>query len=193
MSSPQEQRYTMFDDEEPTPDAAPPASASWLSRLESEFGDGVLATTTYHNEPTASVAPEALHEIMVWLKAQGFLLLSDLTAWDDYPRTDPRFWVIYQLTNIEAREGLRVKVGLSEKSPEVDSVVDVWPGADFLEREVYDLMGITFKNHPDLRRIMMPEEWEGHPLRRDYPPVYEEVQFTHNVDQINRRKPYATE
>lgn len=169
------------------------SDAGILSRVADQLGDGLLATSERFGDPSVTVSADALHGLMTWLQADGFVLLSDLTAWDDHPRTDPRFWVIYQLTNVTSREILTVRVGLPEKKPEIASVTDIWPGANFLEREVYDLMGITFKNHPNLKRIMMPEEWEGHPLRRDYPAIYEEVQFTHNFDEIQRRKPYATE
>ena len=119
-------------------------------------------------------------------------LLSDVTAHDCHGQASgPRFFVVYHMLNLDAPERLRVKVGLPEKKPVVDSVVPLWPGADYLEREVYDLFGIEFKNHPNLKRIMLPEEWEGHPLRKDFPVVYEEVQFTHNAAEIASRKPFA--
>ena len=127
----------------------------------------------------------------MWLRdIAGFALMSDVTSYDDLGK-DPRFYVVYHLVNLDTPERLRVKVGLPEKKPVVDSVTPLWPGANFLEREVYDLMGIEFKGHPNLKRIMMPDEWEGHPLRRDYPHVYEPVQFTHNSADIAKRKPFA--
>jgi NADH-quinone oxidoreductase subunit C len=82
---------------------------------------------------------------------------------------EPRFEVIYHLVSIPRRDRLRLKVRLSSDDPVVDSVVPVWPGANWLEREVFDLFGIRFNEHPDLRRILMPEDWEGYPLRKDYP------------------------
>ena len=95
------------------------------------------------------------------------------------------------LTNSLPARFAVVRRALSEKKPTVESVVPIWRGADYMEREVYDLFGIQFKNHPNLKRILMPEEWEGHPLRKDYPDVYEEVQFTHNAAEIAARKPFA--
>ena len=97
-----------------------------------------------------------------------FNYLSDVTCVDWYP-TEPRFEVIYHLLSIPNRERVRLKVKLDGGSPVVDSVVPVWPSANFFEREVFDLFGVRFSGHPYLRRIQMPEDWEGHPLRKDYP------------------------
>jgi NADH-quinone oxidoreductase subunit C len=97
-----------------------------------------------------------------------FNFLSDVTCVDWYP-SEPRFEVIYQLLSIPQKERVRLKVRLSGDSPAVESVTSVWPAANFFEREVYDLFGIRFTGHPYLRRIQMPENWEGHPLRKDYP------------------------
>lgn len=187
-------RYEEFADEPASaPEIGVEAEPTTLERLQAHFDKKVLQTSTRLGEATAIVEGKALSEIMQWLRDEaGFVLLSDLTAHDCHG-SDPRFWVIYQLTNIESPERLRIKVGLPEKKPVVESVVAIWPGANYLEREVYDLFGIEFKNHPDLRRIMMPDEWEGHPLRKDYPLVYEPVQFTHNAEEIRKRKPLAKE
>ncbi len=97
-----------------------------------------------------------------------FVAFSDVTAADFYPRREPRFDVVYHLVSPVRRARVRVKVqiGLDERVPTVTSV---WPGADWPEREVFDLFGIVFEGHADLRRLMMPEDWEGHPLRKDYP------------------------
>ena len=97
-----------------------------------------------------------------------FNYLSDLTCVDWYP-SEPRFEVIYHLLSIPKKERVRLKVRLQGNDPSLESVTPVWPGADFFEREVYDLFGVRFLGHPYLRRLMMPEEWEGHPLRKDYP------------------------
>lgn len=98
----------------------------------------------------------------------SFKFLADLTAVDRYP-IEPRFEVVYHLLSLETSRRLRLKVRLSGDNPCVDSVVPVWPAANAFEREVFDLFGIRFAGHPDLRRILMPEDWEGHPLRKDYP------------------------
>ena len=97
-----------------------------------------------------------------------FNFLADVTCVDWYP-SEPRFEVIYHLLSIPQKERVRLKVRLSGDAPVVESVTSVWPAANFFEREVYDLFGIRFTGHPYLRRIQMPENWEGHPLRKDYP------------------------
>ncbi|HEY1263914.1 MAG TPA: NADH-quinone oxidoreductase subunit C [Terriglobales bacterium] len=97
-----------------------------------------------------------------------FNFLSDVTCVDWYP-SSPRFEVVYHLLSIAKRERVRLKVRLDEESPVVDSVTPVWPAANYFEREVYDLFGVRFSGHPYLRRLLMPEDWQGHPLRKDYP------------------------
>jgi NADH-quinone oxidoreductase subunit C len=97
-----------------------------------------------------------------------FDLLSDITCVDRFPM-EPRFELQYQLTSISRRAQVRVRVRLPGADPAIDSVTLVWPGANWMEREVFDLFGIRFQGHPDLRRILLPDDWEGHPLRRDFP------------------------
>ncbi|HTR65513.1 MAG TPA: NADH-quinone oxidoreductase subunit C [Terriglobales bacterium] len=97
-----------------------------------------------------------------------FNFLSDVTCVDWYP-SEPRFEVIYHLFSIPKKERVRLKVKLSGEAPAVESVTSVWPAANYFEREVFDLFGIRFTGHPYLRRILMPEDWEGYPLRKDYP------------------------
>jgi NADH-quinone oxidoreductase subunit C len=94
--------------------------------------------------------------------------LSDITCVDWYPN-EPRFEMVYQLFSIPNRKYLRLKVKLSGSDASIDSLVPIWPGANFFEREVFDLFGVRFDQHPNLTRIMMPENWKGHPLRKDYP------------------------
>ena len=101
-------------------------------------------------------------------KALQFNLLSDATCLDRYP-LEPRFEVIYHLVSIPTRKRVGLKVRLAGNDPVVDSLVPVWPGANWLEREIFDLFGIRFTDHPDPRRILLPEDWEGFPLRKDYP------------------------
>jgi NADH-quinone oxidoreductase subunit C len=98
----------------------------------------------------------------------NFKYLSDVTAVDLYPN-EPRFEVVYHLLSLDTFRRLRLKVRLSGDDPRVDSVVPVWPGANAFERETFDLLGIRFEGHPNLSRILLPEDWEGHPLRKDYP------------------------
>lgn len=97
-----------------------------------------------------------------------FNFLSDVTCVDWYPQ-EPRFEVVYHLLSIPKKERVRLKVRLNSGSPAVESVTPLWPAANFFEREVYDLFGVRFNGHPYLRRLLMPEDWEGHPLRKDYP------------------------
>jgi NADH-quinone oxidoreductase subunit C len=97
----------------------------------------------------------------------SFDFLSDVTA-TDWPDREPRFWLAYHLSSSAHRHRIRVKVGLGSDDAVVASVVPLYPAADFYEREVFDLYGIGFEGHPDLRRILMPDDWEGHPLRKDY-------------------------
>ena len=97
-----------------------------------------------------------------------FDLLTDATCVDRFPQ-EPRFELNYHLVSIPRRDKIRLKVRLSGSDPVVDTLVPVWPGANWLEREIFDLFGIRFEGHPDLRRILLPEDWEGYPLRRDYP------------------------
>jgi NADH-quinone oxidoreductase subunit C len=121
------------------------------------------------NELSIYVAREFIREACNQLKTQGlFNFLSDLTCADFYPR-EPRFEVAYQLLSHRRKEFVRLKVGLSGDDAVVESLTPVWPASNFFEREIFDLFGVRFLGHPNLRRIMLPEDWEGHPLRRDYP------------------------
>jgi NADH-quinone oxidoreductase subunit C len=115
------------------------------------------------------IAAESIVCACRYLKAeQKFLRLSTVTAVDWYPE-EPRFEVVYHLHSLERNERLRLKCRVTGENPEIDSVTAIWRGANWYERETFDLFGIRFRNHPDLRRIMLPEAWEGYPLRKDYP------------------------
>jgi NADH-quinone oxidoreductase subunit C len=123
------------------------------------------------DEITIYIGRSALRDACVALRDDAncpFNYLSDVTCVDWYP-SDPRFEVVYHLLSISKRERVRLKVRLAEESPVVDSVTSVWPAANYFEREVFDLFGVRFTGHPYLRRLLMPEDWEGHPLRKDYP------------------------
>jgi len=120
-------------------------------------------------ELTIELAPERLIEACQFLKHNlKFERLSTVTAVDHYP-SEPRFEVVYHVHSIARNERLRLKCRLSGANPEIDSATVVWRSANWCEREVFDLFGIRFRNHPDLRRILMPDDWEGYPLRKDYP------------------------
>ncbi len=112
---------------------------------------------------------ESIRDAIAQLKNQGVTdYLSDLTCADFYPR-EPRFEMAYHLLSIARKDRVRLKVKLSGEDPVIESITPIWPSANFFEREVFDLFGIRFLGHPYLRRIMLPEDWEGHPLRKDYP------------------------
>jgi NADH-quinone oxidoreductase subunit C len=123
------------------------------------------------DEMTIYVPREVIRQAAALLKddsACPFNYLSDITCVDWYP-SEPRFEVVYHLLSIPHKERVRLKVRLSGENPALDSLTSIWPGANYFEREVFDLFGVRFNGHPYLRRIMMPENWEGHPLRKDYP------------------------
>jgi NADH-quinone oxidoreductase subunit C len=123
------------------------------------------------DEMTINLDRSALREACALLREDAacpFNFLSDVTCVDWYP-AEPRFEVVYHLLSIPEKERVRLKVRLNSSSPTIDSLCSIWPGANYFEREVFDLFGVRFAGHPYLRRIMMPEDWEGHPLRKDYP------------------------
>jgi NADH-quinone oxidoreductase subunit C len=136
-------------------------------RLRQRFAEVLHA----RGEVTVTVAPDQLLAALRYLRDEedlSFRFLSDLTA-TDWPGREPRFWLAYQLRSLEHRHWVRVKVGLPGEDPSVPSVTGVFRTADWHEREVFDFFGVIFRGHPDLRRIEMPEGWEGHPLRKDEP------------------------
>jgi NADH-quinone oxidoreductase subunit C len=120
--------------------------------------------------------------------SEQFELLIDVTAIDLWPEQTPRFYVVYLFRSISRNQLLSIRVALDGNEPVIPSITPVYPNANWYERELWDLFGIHFAGHPDLRRILMPHDWVGHPLRKDYPLGYEEPQFTFNVDQIQVRK-----
>ena len=136
----------------------------------SEFDpEAVIDGKHDRGELTLVIRPDRIQRVCEFLKGKrGYRYLSDVTAVDWFP-SEPRFEVIYHLYSHQRKERLRLKTRLSEASAEIASVVPVWGAANWYEREVFDLFGIQFRGHPHLRRILMPEDWQGHPLRKDYP------------------------
>ncbi len=120
------------------------------------------------NELTVTVMPSNIVAAAEAVKAAGYAYLMDVTAVDWYP-SEPRFQVSYHLLSMATKQLMRLAVMLPGEDPTVDSITSVWPSANFYEREVFDLFGIRFIGHPNLTRIMMPTDWKGHPLRKDYP------------------------
>jgi NADH-quinone oxidoreductase subunit C len=137
--------------------------------LDAFDADAILGGKFDRGELTLEVAPAKIASLCGFLKYdQGFVRLSTVTAVDRYP-AEPRFEVVYHLHSVEHKRRIRLKCRLHSSEPEINSVTQVWRSANWYEREVFDLFGIRFRNHPNLKRIMLPEEWEGHPLRKDYP------------------------
>ena len=123
------------------------------------------------DEMTIYIERSVIRETCVLLRDDSdcpFNFLSDVTCVDWFP-SEPRFEVVYHLLSIPRKERVRLKVRLRSSSPTLDSVTSVWPAANYFEREIFDLFGVRFTGHPYLRRLLMPEDWEGHPLRKDYP------------------------
>ena len=142
----------------------PECLRSWNSKAVEEVSE-------YRGETTIVVPCELLRATAEHCRQDAKLqynFLTDATCVDRFP-AEPRFELNYHLVSIPRREKVRLRVWLSGNDPMVDSLVPVWPGANWLEREIFDLFGIRFSGHPDLRRILLPEDWEGYPLRRDYP------------------------
>ncbi len=152
-----------------------------------------METAESVDQPAIIVPAGRLHDVLAALRGPGlaFEFLSDLTAVDWWP-AEPRFEVVYHLASFEHRTRLRVKVRVGGDDARLPTASDIWPAADWLEREVWDLFGIVFDNHPDLRRLLMPEDWVGHPARKDYPvqikepvKVYAPLQLTEAEFQAN--------
>ena len=146
--------------------------ASYGAVLKERFGPGGFTTSEFRDNRRVIVPPDRLYAVLECLKGQcGFDMLVDVTAVDYlyYPNARDRFGVVYALLNTGTGERVYVKTYLNEPDLAVPSAVPLWRGADWLEREVYDMYGIVFEGHPDLRRILMPEEFTAYPLRKDYP------------------------
>ncbi len=175
-----------------------PPALDPVSAVQKAMPDALLDVKKFRDETTLIIAGDKIAEVAKYLRdASGLVynFLSDISAVDYYPdyNRPERFGVSYHLYSMLYNRRLRLKVFVPEEAPEVPTVTTVWPGANWPEREIFDMMGITFKGHPDLRRVLMPEDWDGHPHRRDYPLGYEQVQFSFNVEEILKHKPLAKE
>ncbi len=148
----------------------------------------------FREEAHVFIQAEKIIPVLTLLRDRHqFELLSALTAVDYWPARSPRFHVIYQLSSLAQNITLQLRVPLDGDSPKLPSATRLYETANWRERELFDMFGIDIQGHPDLRRILMPPESDGHPLRKDYPLGYEEPQFTFNYDEIDLRKPYAKE
>ena len=144
----------------------------------------------FRGQASVVIGPEQIVAAAQELRDKhGFDMLAALSAVDYWPQREPRFHAVYEFKNIKQKLRLEVRVPLNGDEPELESITSVFPNANWHERELWDMFGLHIKNHPDLRRILMPEDWVGHPLRKDYPLGYEEVEFTFNFEEIEQRKP----
>jgi NADH-quinone oxidoreductase subunit C len=152
--------------------------------LEAAVSGCVAEVYEHRTETTVVIKPGAIRDVCRFLRddeAWQFTLLADI-AGIDWPEREKRFDVAYNLYSINRKLRLRLKVRVGENEP-VPSVVEIWSTANWHEREVFDMFGVSFTDHPELRRILMPEDWEGHPLRKDFPLSYELPQFSHNLSE----------
>lgn len=156
------------------------------SAVQERFG---LEQSVFRGQISLIVPPDKIIDVTRTLRDEfGFNMLSDESAVDYWPQEEPRFHIIYQLRNLTRLLHLTLRVPLNGNAPHLPTMEGLYPNANWFERELWDMFGIIIDGHSDLRRILMPYDWQGHPLRRDYPLGYEEVQFTFNVDDINARK-----
>jgi NADH-quinone oxidoreductase subunit C len=148
----------------------------------------------FRGEAHVFVTAEQIIDALTFLRDEHeFALLSTMTAVDYWPQEAPRFHLIYQLTSLTQNLSVQLRVPLNGSQPKVQTATGVFQSANWREREIFDMFGIEFEGHPDPRRILMPEDFKDHPLRKDFPLGYEEPQFTFNFEEIDLRKPYAKE
>ena len=162
----------------------------FISALKDQFNGETLE---FRGETTLVIQRDRLVEAAKKIREMGFERLSDITTVDYFPEQNPRFHMVYQFTSLANQATLCMRVPVPGVNPGVATIEGVYPSANWREREIYDMFGIHFEGHSDPRRILMPHDWEGHPLRKDYPLGYEEPQYTFNFDEIDARKPYAKE
>lgn len=173
-----------------------------VKKLRAKFNGAVLEASEFLGQLSIRIDRSRAVEVCEALKNDsGFNYLSDLTCVHYPDNTDAPFEVVYNLYSISKNERVRLKVATTSADG-VESVTSVWPSADWPEREVYDLFGVVFRNHPDLRRILLPPDWEGHPLRKDYPLEFVENKWTENhlpeftevqKEQLEQRRAYGLE
>jgi NADH-quinone oxidoreductase subunit C len=151
--------------------------ATGLELIAQDLGETVVDTVFFRDKAALEIAPGAIRETLAKLRDKGFAFLASVHGVDYYPE-EPRLGVQYELLDMRALDRITVKLRVPTDNPHVASVTPDWPTADHQEREVYDMFGVIFDGHPDLRRILMPEDYEGFPQRRDFPIGGEPVLFT---------------
>lgn len=166
-----------------------------VRRLQEQLGDAVLEVSEFREMLSVRLQPEAILQAATFLRDDDqlqYIMLSNLCG-VDYLGREPRFEVVYHFTSFLHQHRIVLKVGADEADPRVPSLALEFPTVTYQEREAYDMFGIQFDGHPDLQRILMPEEWDGFPQRKTEPLVYEEVAFTFNQAEIDAQKPFARE
>jgi NADH-quinone oxidoreductase subunit C len=151
--------------------------ATGLELLARQLGDAALETVYFRDRATIVIDPERVRAVLETLRAEGYAFLASVHGVDHYPH-EPRLGVVYELLDMSRVDRITIKLRVPTEDPHVDSVTARWPTANHQEREIYDMFGVVFRGHPDLRRILMPEDYEGHPQRRDFPVGGEPVIFT---------------
>jgi NADH-quinone oxidoreductase subunit C len=139
-----------------------------VASLLTSLPDAILDANFDRDELTLTIARDEIRAAASVVQQAGYNFLEDVTCVDWYP-SEPRFHVVYHIVSFSLKQRVRLVAPVDSLDPSIDSITPVWPSADFYEREVWDLFGVRFNGHPNLRRIMMPDEWEGYPLRKDYP------------------------
>lgn len=186
-----------------------PAARDPVEVVREAFGEALLYVKEFRGETTLVVEAARTPEVLDFLRSSPGLvynMLSDVSAVDYYPNDygegfvgddsdfrPQRFAVSYHVLSMLYNRRLRVKAFAEEADPSLPTATVVWPAANWLEREIADLMGIVFEGHPDQRRLLMPDDWHGHPHRRDYPLGKETVAFSFNEAEIRKHKPFATD
>jgi NADH-quinone oxidoreductase subunit C len=145
--------------------------------------DCVVDTTFFRDKGALEVTPASIRGVLEHLRGKGFRFMASVHGLDYFPE-EPRFGVHYELLDMHEVDRLTVKLRVPLDAPNVPSITPAWPTADHQEREIYDMFGVIFDDHPDLRRILMPEDYEGYPQRRDFPMGGEPVLFTHNEPKL---------
>ena len=147
--------------------------------LRDRDADAVLGTLHFRERATLLIHPSAVPDTLEHLRGKGYRFLASVHGVDYFPE-EPRFGVHYELLDMRRVDRINVKTRVHLEHPHVPSVTPAWPTANHQEREIYDMFGVIFDGHPDLRRILMPEDYEGHPQRRDFPMGGEPILYTHN-------------
>ena len=165
-----------------------------IKKISKAYPEAIEEEVEFRGEKTLFIKKEDVKNVCQLLQEDEELqynFLTDIVA-DDMLPDFPRFAVSYQLNSLDNNHRIRLRTRVEDPEEGPDTVGTIWPIATWLEMEVWDLMGIRFKDNGSLRRLFLPEDWQGHPLRKDYPLGYEEVQFSFNFDEIDAKKPHAT-